>query len=559
MKISLDLRCNGILSIKDAKQIDLLEPIVRKEYNKYIGKLIESNNIRGLQWLLRVTCRNTDNSMLYHWLCKLSLLEFKLQEGDVIDNIKIDFFPLKSSINQLLKKYNYQCTVDVLGKQKSRLFIFLSNLYKSLYHTANNYLWGKFFSNKIIPDERILLLDTFFLINTIKDGVVDDRYYPGFADNVTVIRKEFIFYLPILYGLRTPLDYFRQFKAVAELPEKVILKEHWLKIVDYIYAIWKSIVLPNTIVNIPLLRGLDIKDLVRNELIQDQAGVSLIQSVLIERSFMRYKKSGVRLSGVIDWFENQTVDRAIYLGVRRNYPDIHIKGYQGFVVGKGYVGLQPIQYEYDGGVLPDELLVMGDAYVEDRKKECTELPISSAPAFRMQDTLSYSRENSLKKDLVILAMPMSLIEASEIVNLALSVELPVNLKWIIKVHPTISNKKFKQIIPESIDDSLEFTNQSLVELFRRGYLLVTAASSVALDAVLCDVPVVILGARTTYTNNPLADIVSDEYWRVCYTAEDLYSAINKKKINKTLEVSHYLNNVSHLTVDKIFLNMRNSL
>jgi hypothetical protein len=554
VKNSLDLSINGILSIKDSKQIDLLEPVVRTEYNEYIGLLVESNNVSGLQWLLRVICRNTDNSMLYHWLCKLSLLEFKLQQGEVIHNIVIDHFPLESSINQLFNRYHYQCTIDVLDKKNKRLFNFSSNLAKNLYHSLNNYLWGRVFSNRVIPEEEILLLDTFFLKNTINNGVVNDRYYPGLIDNVTIIKKENIFYLPILYGLRSPLDYFRQFKAVSKLSEKVILKEHWLKLIDYIYAIWQSIVLPKSIIDIPEWRSLDINELVKNELMQDQAGASLTQAVLIERSFMRYKQSGIKLSGVIDWFENQVVDRAVYLGLRRIYPDIHIKGYQGFIVGKGYVGLQPTQYEYDGGVLPDELLVMGDAYVEDRKKECAALSVSVAPAFRMLDTLRYNRKDLTKKDLVILAMPMLLTEASEIVDLALSIDLPKDLKFIIKVHPAISIEKFKQVVPKSVDSRIKFTNQTLSDLFRRGHLLVTAASSVALDAVLCDVPVAILGARTTYTNNPLEDIVSDEYWSVCYAAEDLSGAIKRKKINKSLEVSYYLNNVSKVRVDKMMGN-----
>jgi len=387
--------------------------------------------------------------------------------------------------------------------------------------------------------------------NTVKSGVVDDRYYPGLIDNVTIIKKENIFYLPILYDLRSPLDYFKQFKAVAKLSEKVILKEHWLKLTDYLYAIWQSIILRKSIINIPKWRSLDIKELVKNELMQDQAGASLTQAVLIERSFMRYKQFGIKLSGFIDWFENQIVDRAVYLGLRKNYPDVYIKGYQGFVIGKGYVGLQPAQYEYEGGVLPDELLVMGDAYVEDRKKECAKLAVSSAPAFRMQETLSFNREGSTKKDLIILAMSIKLTEASEIIDLALSVDLPRGLKFIVKMHPTISNEKFRELVPKSVNDKFEFTNHALNDLFRRAHLLVTSASSIALEAVLCDISVAILGTRTTYTNNPLMDVVSDMYWSVCYTSADLNSAIMRKQTYKPLEVSYYLKNVSQKDVDKM--------
>jgi hypothetical protein len=148
-------------------------------------------------------------------------------------------------------------------------------------------------------------------------------------------------------------------------------------------------------------------------------------------------------------------------------------------------------------------------------------------------------------------MPMHLTESTEIVDLALSVDLPKDLKFMIKVHPTLSNEKFKLLVPNSVDDRFEFTNQTLIDLFRRAHLVVTGGSSVALNAVLCDVSVAILGTRTTYTNNPLDGVVSDMYWSVCYTEADLNSAIMRNKNSKPLEVSYYLNNVSQKNTDKM--------
>jgi hypothetical protein len=553
---TLDLRRDAKLTVKDAKKISLLEPIVRGEYNKYIGTLVDFNNVKGLQWLLRLVCRNTDRSMLYYWLCKLSLLEYKLQKGFKIDKILIDYTPIEKPVKQLLNKYKVKCLVDITGKKKNIKLYFLTNLVRNLYHCINNYFWGLLFGKKIIPKEKILLLDTFFFKNTIKNGVIHDRYYPGLINSLTLIEQGNIFYLPTFYGLRTPLDYFTQFRKVSKLPEKIIFKECWLVCTDYMYAIWQSIILPKSITNIPKWRGINIADIVKDELMQDQAGASLTQAVLIERSFRRYKESGIRIYGIIDWFENQVVDRAIYLGARRNYPGVYIKGYQGFVVGKGYVGLQPIQYEYDGGVLPDELLVIGEAYVDDRRLECSKLLVSAAPAFRMKHVLNFKKIIK-KKNTIILAMPMSLVESSEIVNLSLLIDLPENLKFELKVHPTITIEEFKKIIPQSVNRKIEFKKQSLSNLLSKACLVITSASSSALDAVLCGVSVVILGSRTTYTNNPLDGIVSSKNWVVCYTSTELQNAIiNSQKTHQSLDVSYYLNSVSQAGVQKMIRNFK---
>ena len=76
----------------------------------------------------------------------------------------------------------------------------------------------------------------------------------------------------------------------------------------------------------------------------------------------------------------------------------------------------------------------------------------------MQETLNLI-ENFNEKRFNNFGNAYALTEASEIVDLALSVDLPKSLKFIIKMHPTISNEKFRELVPKSVNDKFEFTNK----------------------------------------------------------------------------------------------------
>ena len=56
-----------------------------------------------------------------------------------------------------------------------------------------------------------------------------------------------------------------------------------------------------------------------------------------------------------------------------------------------YASLTPMPYEYSAGTLPDELLVIGKAFVKRKKEFCPEIKISIAPAFRFQDAINFDR------------------------------------------------------------------------------------------------------------------------------------------------------------------------
>jgi len=541
----LDLRSAGTLSVDDAKAITELEKSVRDEYNDYICEFATANQVKESQWLLRSTCRNTYISKIHDSFCRLALLEQKLSAGESVHTVLVDSKSISKTAREILSRHKSSATVSVCGKSKIKLLQKLANILKSLYLVCNLFVWSKLVGKKRKPHGSLILLDMFLLKNSFDQcGKFLDRYYPELIEFAPAEEQENIWYLPSLYGIKYPLEWAKMFRNIAASPHNILMKEQWLTLFDYLFALKKSISLPHSINKFPLWRTYDVSEIVKEELKLDCGSPALIQALLIQRSFKRYKNGGIKIKGVIDWFENQVGDRAVYLGMHEWYPEVQVKGYVGFVPEGYYAGLAPVQCENDGGVLPSELLILGEAYRENQSKHLHSLQMKTAPAFRFQTTIEWKPKSQNEQNKVLLAMPMLLDEAKRVVQLALAASDNLGSQFVIKPHPTISTSRFKEIIPESNNQRFTFSEASIVELFPSTKLLVTTASSVALEAVLCNIHVAIIGNQSGPTINPLEGIVQNDRWSICYTPEELEECIHQDSPRDTLDSSRYLTKVT---------------
>jgi len=469
----------------------------------------------------------------------------KLSVGEELDSVLVDNKSIAQTAQEILKRHGLVATVSMCGHSRIKPLQTVINIIKSIYLVCNLWMWSKLVGRKRIPSTPIVLLDMFLLKDSFNhDGYFTDRYFPNLISLAPAEEQESIWYFPSLHGIKHPLQWIKMFRNIAKSPQNILMKEQWLTLIDYFSALKQAIALPSSVTKFPLWHNCDVSRIVLEELKLDCGSPALVQALLMRRSFKRFKKGGVQIKGVIDWFENQVGDRALNLGVRSWYPEVQVKGYLGFVPEGYYAGLAPVQCEKDGGVLPDELLLLGEAYVENQSKYLRSLQTNTAPAFRFQTTMECKPKTSQDQSMVLLAMPMLLDEAKRIVQLALATSGNSDVGFIIKPHPTISISSFKNAIPESKDSRFTFSDSPIIELLPSTKLLVTTASSVALEAALCNTHVVILGNQSGPTINPLDGIVPEDYWSICYTPSELEGLIKCEKACTTLESAPYLTKVT---------------
>ena len=550
----LDLRRNGSLSIEDAKKISLIQAEVRVEYNDFVESLIATNEISDFQWLLQITTRNTYASWIFDSMCRLKLLECLLKEGRDITLITIDNPSLKNPILKILENYKNHSDVNIVRINRNKSFQVSRNLVKNVYVCLCLWIGSFLYKANINLNGEVYFLDSFILKKSFdKNQNFKDRYYPSLISNLPNDVKDKVWYLSTLSGIKYPMDWIKIFSHVSRSKNNILLKEYWLNFKDYLFAIWKSIWLPKTIKIIPKWGNLDISEIVLDEIKNDQASNSITQGILMYLFFKRLKKDQVEIKGIINWFENQIIDRGLYLGMNEFFPKVYIKGYLGFIPEDYYLGIFPTEYEKKYNLIPHELLVVGEAYIDKIRQYCPDLKVVVAPAFRFKHVFEFKQNPALTRNNILLALPMNIEEVRNIIKLLSKVKLDRKSKLVIKVHPASNNENIMELISKLTNINYEIIDRPLTDIFQSTRLLITTASSVALEAIACGINVAVIGNRSGPTIERLSGYAEKEYWSISYSSLELENMILKEHVKVKIDVIKYFQPINKKDTLKMLL------
>jgi len=526
----LDLRTAGELGRKFKNQLDQIEPTVRGEYNKFIGELIHLNQLTGLDLLLKVTCRNNLTSGILDIFCKISLVESLIELGSLPRLILVDYTEDKKLVRNMLEKHSYSdVRVESSMKRPGIPRTVFLNILKSVFGAVNSYVWSRIYNVKRVPTEPIKYIDTFLFVNSISSsGAVVDRYYTGHENYLSEneISKEWL--APTLVGIKYPLEYARIFRLIKNSDRKILIQEAWLGVLDYFAAFVKSFVIPRSITQIPFFRGIDVSPLIKRENGRDVASPLLMRAIHRYLFVGKLSEENVEIELAIDWSENQTYDRALNLGFKRSFPDVPVRGYQGFVAMKQHASLYPTDYEYTAGTLPDSYHVIGESNRAAVRDSCEGMPVSLAPAFRFSHIFDIQDKRSEERRIVFVALPIMIDECRSIVEscIDVSARLSSHIKFVVKHHPGITTEKFSKLVPSYLNDALEKTDASVKDLLEISSVVISSGSSVCLEAISVGIPVAINGMKGGVTLNPIPENISDELWCIYYSNDQLHEFVS---------------------------------
>ncbi len=537
--MQLDLRRNGRLTVKQSKHISNIEKSVRLEYNHYITEIARINSTTGLDWLNRVLCRNTHLSLLLEAFCRIRLLEYVLASDNRIKTILVDSKAMKTVCTRVVNSKG--SAVNVVANDLVKFdFSLARNIVKSCYMIINLFIWPKLIMGKTTPTGPVVYLDTFLFIDSFDTlGKYQDRYYPGLSDCID--DKEKVWYAPTLIGFIFPQQFWRIFKSIRSCSKQFLMKEDWLTIKDYLKAIIYSYRIPENIKHIPVWNTLDIKELVQEEIRKDKFSMALINPILIYLFIKRLKMAKVDLEVVVDWNENQVIDRALVLGVKEFYPGVKVNGYQGYIVPDFYTCKDPTEIECLSGTVPDEIYVIGKQFVEGKKQYCHSLNVSVAPAFRFSNIHKINLNERKPSNEILVILPISLEESNEIILMCIQLiqRIGSQYRFYIKQHPSYTRERILSLFPNIKHSSLHFVNRSLHQHLLSANLLISASSSVCIEAALMGVSVAIVGSRSGPAMNPLETLTELKNWRVCYGVTDIEYLLSEKNTQDMPVLENY--------------------
>lgn len=532
----LNLTGDVPLSGSHAKLLENISAANRKNYALFINSISEEYSKSIDWWVTPFACRNTYTSETFLNVCKLKLVQSLLENSQKIEEIAVGSKGMQEAINELVSA---DSAVKIFIKKSltDRMACYLKplrNFIATIYHVTSQFIWANIYRNKnpVFSNLDTILIDTFLYEDSVSSDGFQDRHYPEIGKYLQGEEKARIKYLPTFYKIR---DYKKIIKAVRTLSGDYLLKEDYLRINDYLYALTHPFRSRKFVKRTYQYQGIDITSLVQEDFFKSSCMFSSVEALLKYRVSQRMAETGLKISCYINWYENQEIDHGLNAGMRKYYPEARSIGYQGYHAAKNYLCIFPIEQEYKSKVIPEEIAVIGSAIIGDPKEFCKEVHVSIAPALRQKyindDTHKVKRND---KYTVLVALPAVRRDYLRMIKILKEIYNDVessnilrknNIRILLKPHPTITTNIYNEIGKETGYLGVKLVAGDFNQQLDSSNLFISTASGTCLEALSRGIPTIIIGSVHGLTYNPVSVDLLPEISRLCFTGKEVFSAI----------------------------------
>ena len=534
MKVDLDSLTPELNALFNETALD-----IRQEFNALVEAL-SLKQVGNIDWIVgSLASRNKYYSPLFIRCCRLAFVKRLVDEGRGLRAVVLADRPLAGVLREYFRQHGHDISVRCTEGLATRVWRLLRPFRQ--YLIACGLLGLRYLGrsragrSRPLPSEPVVLIDTFVLNNQSGDegsivaGAYKDRYYSGLSDQLSEDEKRLVFYLPTIVGFNNPLQ---AFKAIRGANVPFLIHDDYLTLRDYLTILGHPF--RALMIDIPdvSFRGFKIRRVISQEKIRNCSDFINLLGLLYYRFAYRLAQRHVRVRLLIDWYENQVIDRGMIVGFHRFHPGTKIVGYQGYVIATGlHIYTHPNKTEQLGQAVPDVVAVTGKGLIEDIREFCADVRVDVAPGFRFRKLW---RDRHLWPDprvySVLVALPIDLGDSAHILRLLLSdpglIEAS-GIRFSIKPHPMWSPDRIRRLVPGACFESLGFLTGDFHDCLETANLLITNASSVSLEALAKGVPVIIVAPESGILQNPIPEGIDRRLWAVCHSVAELASTIRR--------------------------------
>lgn len=236
---------------------------------------------------------------------------------------------------------------------------------------------------------------------------------------------------------------------------------------------------------------------------------------------------------LLDWCENQSIDRGMVKGFYTFLPRTSVKGYRCILQSDQYINLAPSPFEVRNGLFP-KVMGLGGAYSLNSCKEFyPDLEVEMAPAFRYKSLMA-TRDVQLPKNQkfkILLALAVNPDKIRFMIHelLSLKNKMAGELEVHVRPHPNYSKDQVIQLTSIEFRDELIFSEGSAVQALQEVDLLVASESSICIESLVLATPVAVFSQKSGFFMNNIPENVASDYWRICLDGEDIASFIEEIK------------------------------
>ena len=546
----LDLRSSSKLTKVQSRLLDQIAVEIRPAYTEFVSEFFKDPD-NSIQWhLTPLMCRNTHDCKIFNSLCQIELVKRYCssgQSGTVIVDSPYFYQTIKKICHPKIKLVNtksrFSRVLSIIAKN-TKLLMFMA------FNFSMRFIFSRIIRIQPLSSElsKITLVDTVFYKTSFKNKKFYDRHFPGIFEGLSGDESESIFFIGYYYKIYNFFDFFKKLKSSTS---NVLAIEEYLKFSDYFYAMFSFVFLFKKFKSV-LFDGFDITDLFLDCYYENVVNIGSSEGLLRQRFMSRLKERGVKLHSVLMWFENQPINRGSQIGLNQFYPDTPTNGYIGFYNSTNVVGVYPSSEELHARFLPHIISVIGKNIAPEMKAFCPGLNVMASPALRFQELLNVEEEGLESPNFVILvALPIFEHESLAILELlSAALQRFDNVAVKVKAHPGSSGQATENVISEFGFEGC-VTEVRMYDAILASDIVITSASSSAVEAVLMGRPTLIVSDCRGPTKNPIPHGIPKDLYAVCYDLMDVeYNirvlmnssedtiALRKKAASKCLE--HYV-------------------
>lgn len=447
--------------------------------------------------------------------------------------MKIAYKDIDMLSNEIFSKNPYgnvfiKQTLEDVDSPKISIFFVLQKLFtyykKSFkgfyYYIANLFVYFRYakrfdFGGHI--GKELIAIDTFFIIEQVleKKENFRDTYFK-LDDILTSMGKQYV-YLPVFYGLYSPSKMKNVFINLKNSNLPIVYEYDLLKFVDYFKILFFIFRYPIKIILFSIFALKKNKDdrLLRFALTESLASVTFHKHIryLQGKRFDKFNFDAIKM---ISWFENQTIDKNLYKGVRSCNLKTYIIGSQLLIFPTLYMNMFIDEAEDYFNLIPDKVLVNGSYYLPKSDK----IRFEVGPSLRYSGVFSVNIPQMADRNKIVILLSYLFEDAKRTLELCKSVDFSCDV--ILKPHPTNDLRLFTDLIKPSY----MIVDENIYQLANKAKFTITAATGSMVEMVAMGVSVIAVKAKTVFDYNPMTELGKGVIWYEVGSKEELYAAMS---------------------------------
>jgi len=514
------------LSVDQTKRLNQISYEIRGDYVDCFDKLAVVN-ADSLDWIFSaVASKDLHQTDSFLTLTQLCMIKEEIEKGS-IKCIKIANYGLYRVVRE-----HFPRTKVILSRNESVLRKGIKSFreaLRNLLYAGFRLLWTNSFRqyHKQMNNETKVLVDTFILDSSFNGNEYRDRWYPGISQHVDTHSKSKLAFVPTL--IMKPWKIKKCLKLKGDI--RFLFKESFLKPKDYLWALLHPVRLrKNELKNISF-KGVDISPLLNYELKSKALSQASLKACLNYRFIKNYIDQGNVIETLIEWNENQIIDKSLNLAMKKFSPESKVHGYRSFIQTDQYVHMSPTDVELEQGLFPQKVFVGGEIVGKMLLEFTSKIEVLQAPAFRFN--VMFEEQPIVDKTCgrfeILVALPIDIETSKSILRSVLRIDefKGPNYKVVIRPHPNYSSEYIDSLTPENTTLNLDYSSGPFKFAVSKANLLISTQSTSCLEALCYGTPVIVYAAQNNFTMNPIPKSIPNEFYKVAFSENEILAFLNK--------------------------------